>query len=153
MEDPGIISDDERVLLAQAAEWPHYRSWPELTQPCLAQIAAERGLDFATTLLYERLRRSERHGPFIRRVEELLTQPPHESNHDDILLAVAPGMFYRELPGTGADGAFCCASARRLTAIAPPSFRPTAAEPSSRMAASSAIGWRSIATSASFSLR
>lgn len=74
-EGPIDCSDDERTLLDNAAKWPEFRSWSDLTQPVLAQLAAELGMDFATALLYERLRRSEKHGPLIRRVDELVTRP------------------------------------------------------------------------------
>lgn len=103
-EDPGIIADDERELLHEAARWKECRSLTELTQPRLADIAAEKGLDFATALLYQRLRASERHGPFIHRIDELLSQPRSDMNKMDVLVAVAPGAFHRELPKTGADG-------------------------------------------------
>jgi hypothetical protein len=104
VEAAGIVSDDERALLTQAAEWPGCRSWAEISRSSLAKVAGERGLDFATALLYQRLRQSDRHGPFIRRVNELLNQPPRDMAKMDVLLAVAPGAFYRELRGTGADG-------------------------------------------------
>lgn len=104
LKDPGLLSEDDRILLAQVAEWPECRSWGELTHSSLAKITAARGPDFATALLYERLCRSERHAPFIGRVNELLCKPPLESAKMDVLLALAPGAFYRELPRTGADG-------------------------------------------------
>src|SRR5262249_47043949 len=99
-EAAGVVSDDERALLTQAEESPDCRSWSEVTREPLAKVAAERGLDFATALLYQRLRQSDRHGPFIRRVNELLNQPPRDMAKMDVLVAVAPGAFYRELRGT-----------------------------------------------------
>jgi hypothetical protein len=101
---PEILAEDERHLFHQVAEWPECRSWSDLTRPTLARIAAEWGMDFATALLYERLRRSEVHGPFIRRIDELLCHPPQELRKIDILVAVAPGAYYRELARSGADG-------------------------------------------------
>ncbi|OAI52182.1 hypothetical protein AYO44_16710 [Planctomycetaceae bacterium SCGC AG-212-F19] len=103
-EDLGIIPDDDRALLRHAAEWPDHPCLTDLKRPVLAQVAAERGADFATALLYDRLRRSEPHGPFIRRVDELLSQPPVEPGPINAMVAVAPGLFYRELPRSGADG-------------------------------------------------
>ncbi len=102
--DPGLHSDADRDLLAQVAVWPHYADCTELTRPVLARVAAERGVDFATALLYDRLRRSGRHGPFIRRIDELLCRPPQDAVKLAVLFAVAPGAFYRELPRAGADG-------------------------------------------------
>jgi hypothetical protein len=103
LEDPGIIAEDERGLLTEAACWQEYSTWTDLTRSILARVAAQRGMDFATALLYQRLRRSDQHGPFIRRVDELMSQPPAD-RPIDVLVAVAPGVFYRELPRTGADG-------------------------------------------------
>jgi hypothetical protein len=91
-------------LLDRVAAWPGIDSWSELTQPVLARLAAKQGLDFATALLYDRLRRSDRHGPFIRRVNALVANSPCFPRQLDLLLAVAPGAFYQELPGTGGDG-------------------------------------------------
>jgi hypothetical protein len=99
-----LHSEDERALLAKAGAWPGYATWTKLTREILARLAAERGMDFATALLYERLRRSDEHGPFIRRVDELLSQPEHALGKIDALVAVAPGAYYRELPSSGADG-------------------------------------------------
>jgi hypothetical protein len=104
LEGLGHLPDDERRLLAEVAAWPEHRCWAELTQPVLARLTAERGIDFATTLLYDRLRRSEQHGPFIRRVDEFITRPPLFAKKMDVLLAVAPGAYYRELPRAGGDG-------------------------------------------------
>jgi hypothetical protein len=103
-EGPGVLTATERGWLRRVADWPETGSWAELTQPVLARVAAAHGLDFATALLYERLRRSEQHGPFIRHVDGLIAQPPSPPPKADVLLAVAPGAFYRELPRTGGDG-------------------------------------------------
>lgn len=74
----------------------------ELTTPELARISTERGVDFATTLLYDRLRRSARHGEFIRDLEAIdaADAPARLSGK----LLVAPAAFYREYPKFGGDG-------------------------------------------------
>jgi len=102
--EPGIIADDERELLQEASAWTGAPAHVELTQSQLAQIAAEKGLNFATALLYQRLRASRRHGPFIERIEALMNRPRNEAERMEVLVAVAPGAFYREMPGSGADG-------------------------------------------------
>jgi hypothetical protein len=53
-------------------------------------------------VLYDRVRRSAEHGPFIRRVDALPEEPGLADRK--VVLAVAPGAFYREFPHTGADG-------------------------------------------------
>jgi hypothetical protein len=81
--------------------------WPvrlaDLTQPVLHRIAAEEGIDFATTLLYDRITRSPEHSPFIAQLDSL----PGEAAECAPLPAtvvIVPGAFYIEFPHTGADG-------------------------------------------------
>src|SRR5947209_1359715 len=93
------MEDRDRDLLREAADWVQARA------PCagaedLRRLAAERGIDFATAALYQALRRSPRHGPFIARVEGLGPEPLRTAAE----IAVVPGAFYREAPHTGADG-------------------------------------------------
>src|SRR4051812_28465941 len=97
LEGPGPLAADERDLLSRACAWPEYASWSELTQPALQPLPAERGPASPTALLSDRLRRSREHGPFIQRIDELLTNPPAFSGKMDVLLAVAPGAYYQEL--------------------------------------------------------
>jgi hypothetical protein len=119
LEGLGHLPDDERRLLAEVAEWPEHRCWAELTQPVLARLTAERGIDFATTLLYDRLRRSEQHGPFIRRVDEFITRPPLFAKKMDVLLAVALALTTGSCHAQAAT-AGCCASRRINSAAVPP---------------------------------
>src|SRR4051794_41177044 len=79
--------------------------YPDLTAGVLARITAERGVDFATALLYSRIRRSREHGPFIRRIDALEPDPQRLPQLPGTLLLVPAG-FYREHPETGGDGAF-----------------------------------------------
>jgi hypothetical protein len=130
-EGPDVVSDEDGDLLARVAEWPQLTSWTELTQPVLARLAAERGTDFATALLYDRLRRSPEHGPFIRRVDDLVARPPHFPGTIDVLLAVAPGAYYHELPRAGGDGRLLRESAAAYgcrTAVIPTRSMGTVAE-------------------------
>ncbi len=75
----------------------------ELTTPELARISTERGVDFATALLHDRLRRSVAHADFIRDLEAIdaADAPARLSGK----LLVAPAAFYREYPKFGGDGA------------------------------------------------
>jgi hypothetical protein len=105
---PAVANDPlpacECDLLTRVADWPELRALAQLTRPVLTEVAAAHGIDFATALLYDRLRRSQQHGAFIRRVDELIAQPPPFTGTMDVLLAVAPGAFYQELPRAGGDG-------------------------------------------------
>jgi hypothetical protein len=78
-------------------------AYDSLTGAALARLTASRGVDFATALLYDRLRRSAEHGPFIAALESI--QPDLDSlPRLPWKMVVAPGAFYREHPETGADG-------------------------------------------------
>lgn len=101
---------DEQALLDRAARWPGFASVAELTADALRHLAARQGQDFAVALLYDRLRRSAEHGPFIRRVEAVSTAELGRWPKSAVL-AIVPGAFYRERPESGADG-------RRLLDIA-----------------------------------
>jgi hypothetical protein len=106
-------------LLERAAAFPGLTDLDALTPECLRQVSAEQGNDFATALLYQRLRTSARHGPFIDRVESLSADP---RPHAGALVAVVPGALYQESPHTGADGQLVRATAQELgyeTALVP----------------------------------
>jgi hypothetical protein len=68
----------------------------------VAEMARSEGMDFATTLLYERVLQSERFGPAI---ESILKSPDRWTSwRRSPLLAVVPGAFHGENMDTGADG-------------------------------------------------
>jgi hypothetical protein len=94
-------NDGEETLLQRAANWPEHPSWQSLTVEALQDLAAREGIDFATTLLYERIVRSRDHGPFIQRVVSSGDDEPSTWSPN---LALVPGACYREYPQTGADG-------------------------------------------------
>ena len=70
----------------------------------LRDFAAREGIDAATARLYRGLLDSPVHGPFIRRIEETCKRPVSRPWTSDAILAIVPGAFYRENPGSGADG-------------------------------------------------
>jgi hypothetical protein len=94
-------------IVEQAARWEAHPQLVDLTREALAQVSASRGVDFATALLYDRIRRDARHGAFIARVESIPAPLPAP----DATLVIVPGALYRSNPHTEADG-------RRLTAAA-----------------------------------
>ena len=94
---------DELRLLHQAARAYPSLGFHDLSTATLARVTRERGVDFATALLYDRLRRSTEHGRFIAQLEAL------EPNLDALprlegAVLVAPAAFYQELPEFGGDG-------------------------------------------------
>ena len=106
------VSAAERSLLERAAAWPGC-SWAELTPETVRQLTQQHGIDFATALLFDRLRRSEAHGPFIRRLEAM-PEGPAGGWQRDTTVAVVPGAFYVERPESGADGGFVMEQAARI---------------------------------------
>ena len=52
----------EAILLQEATDWLAGQS---LDAPALRRLAQERGLDFATAVLYQSVRQSPRHGSLI----------------------------------------------------------------------------------------
>ena len=112
--------DEARLLHEAAISFPELQ-YRDLNASTLTQLTTERGTEFATALLYHRLRSSPEHGPFIRRVEALrltLERLPFLGG----TLLVEPAALYREYPEFGGDGALIRAIAERFgmrTRVAP----------------------------------
>jgi hypothetical protein len=91
--------------------------WPvplaELTQPVLRRIAAAEGIDFATTLLHDRITHSPEHGPFIAQLDSLPVEGD-ECARLPATVVIVPGAFYIEFPHTGADGSLLRQEAARF---------------------------------------
>lgn len=80
----------------------------------LRQVAARQGIDQATILLHRRIQESPVHGPFLRRVAQLLERPAPAPWSREAPLAIVPAAFYRENPESGADGRLVREEAERL---------------------------------------
>jgi hypothetical protein len=94
------FSGDDKELLKQVADFKPLSELGQCSQEKLREIAAVRGLDFATALLYDRVLRHSGHRSFFERVQ--LTQPVSSAPRP--LIAIIPGAFHREHKNTGADG-------------------------------------------------
>ena len=105
------LSEYERSLLEQAARWPGFATHTELTEAAIRQVTAHRGIDFATTLLYDRLTRSPVHGPFLKKIQRLPASAPAAT---PTTVLIVPGAFYRKSPHSGADGRVIREEAERL---------------------------------------
>lgn len=99
-------TDFEKRLLERAAKTVEYPRLQDLTAEVLREVTARHGIDFATSLLFDRVINSADHRPAIARLDELrqsngssdFVAPPN------VTFAIAPGAFYTEFPHTGADG-------------------------------------------------
>lgn len=94
---------NEVRLRHEAGRCYPWLEYADLSAGVLARIAAERGVDFATALFYDRLRRSPQHGRFIAEVEsaplDLHALPRLRGT-----VVIAPAAGYREYPAFGGDG-------------------------------------------------
>lgn len=104
--------DELRLRHEARRAYPELR-YADLTRDRLAEIAGERGVDFATALFHERLRTSDEHGAFIREIDAV------ELDFDSLprlrgTVWIAPAAGYREFPELGGDGALVRAVAGAL---------------------------------------
>jgi hypothetical protein len=107
------LTPAERALLERAANLPGC-AWPEMSHQIVERLTARDGVDFVTALLYDRLRNSDEHGPFIRAVDATPDTSEAREPLRDLTVAIVPGAFYAEHPETGADGRFVLSEAARL---------------------------------------
>jgi hypothetical protein len=88
------------VMIAEA--YPEL-GFDECTREALAAIAARHGVDFATALFYDRIRRAPQNRELIEAIEradEPIAAPPRVRGR----VLIAPALFYRERPDIGGDG-------------------------------------------------
>ncbi|HBI44619.1 MAG TPA: hypothetical protein DDY78_17480 [Planctomycetales bacterium] len=112
------MPEPETELLRQAASWLETFADRTLDVEKLRRLTEERDVDFATAVLYQALRTSPRHGPFIAQVDGLEVGPTATG----VEVVIVPGAFYREAPDSGADGRLIRETAERLgftTALVP----------------------------------
>lgn len=97
---PAPADAAERELFERVDRWSGSEELSLLTPERLRQLTADEGCDFATALFHRRIVESGRHGPFLRELGAVAEPTPLRG----IRVAIVPGAFYRENPGTGADG-------------------------------------------------
>ncbi|MDB5292931.1 MAG: hypothetical protein JWL69_4172 [Phycisphaerales bacterium] len=98
---PPSATDEDRDLLEQARALCGSAAPMEFTESALRTLATTKGIDLATTVLYDHFRGSSVHSTFIHGVET------SEGGHPKDLaprIIVMPGAFHVEHPGTGANG-------------------------------------------------
>ena len=116
MQPQGVMGllEGDQALLEQASAWnPRTLRFSDLTVETLKRLGDEHGIELATAILYDRLRGSEQHGQFIRRVEAQLACPA-ESPLLDAHVGVVPGAMWQHYPHTGADGEWIIRILREL---------------------------------------
>ena len=112
------LCDDEKKLLDWAASYPAYKNLNELTREVLQKVTRqEKDINKATALFYHRVITEPRNKIFLddleRREKQIAKKLPNYSR-EKVLLAMAPGMFYKDNPEVGADGRILRALARKI---------------------------------------
>lgn len=102
------ICDDEMEYLQWAARYPEYTELASLDAAALQKITADTGdVNKAAAVFYHRVIQDERNRELIRYLDrrqyEILEQVPNYSDKN-LLLALAPGMFWKDNPNVGAGG-------------------------------------------------
>jgi len=109
------LPSEEHALLERAAHWPRLRSLSEISIESLRQLAQSEGADFATAVAYDRLCRSDAHGPAIARLTAIDTAAVDQPTMSRGTVVIVPGAFHRERARqTGADGQVVRDEAERL---------------------------------------
>ena len=104
----------EAALLQRAAAFPEVPALADCTAEAMQRVTRARGVDFTTALLYDRLRKSPAHSPFIARIESLLSSRQPGTLAVDWKIAIVPGALYVERPDMGSDGKAVRAAAEEL---------------------------------------
>ena len=96
---------DDAGVLADAASFSEHTTLASLSANTLRDISCRHGVDFATALLYDRVRRSPQHATFIAQIaEQIELSRARSARTPDATIAVIPAAFYKEKPHSGADG-------------------------------------------------
>ncbi len=98
------LAPDEIALLHRASEFGELPSFEDLTAEALTLVTREHGVDFATALLYDRIRKAPEHSRFISQIEAALSEPLRRTPAVNIRVVVVPGALYVERPDMGGDG-------------------------------------------------
>ncbi|HUA64535.1 MAG TPA: hypothetical protein VME24_01730 [Alphaproteobacteria bacterium] len=103
----------ESALLDRAAAFPKFQSLSDLSAENLREISITHGVEFATALLYNRVKRSPPHSDFINKIEQ---EPPSlfKTARRDVCVAVVPAAFYKQAPNAGGDGKVVLEAANHL---------------------------------------
>jgi hypothetical protein len=94
------VAERDQVLLERAATWNPSLDLGQFSAARLKAIADADGIEFATALLHDRIRRVPENRDFGQQVESMEHQPLRTPS----LVGIVPGAFYGEHKTTGADG-------------------------------------------------
>ncbi len=109
---PPDLNEAERSLFREVEAYKHAPRLADLNAERMRSIVAERGLDFATALLYDRVRTSAEYSRVIDAIDRQCAAP--NTSASPVRVAIVPGFLYREYPSSGADGRMLVEAARRI---------------------------------------
>lgn len=116
----------DNPIARTGGEWRFSRT---PTAASLADLAEQRGIDFATAAAYQFVRTQPENAEFIERVEGMEDQSLERGSErrPPFRIAIVPGAFFREYPAAGGDGKTLITEFERLgipaEVIPLPSFR------------------------------
>lgn len=109
---PPDLNEAERSLFREVDAYSDANELTDLSAERMRCIVAERGLDFATALLYDRVRTSAEYSREFDAIDRQCAAP--NTSAPAVRVAIVPGFLYREYPSSGADGRMLIEAARRI---------------------------------------
>jgi len=106
--------EEENRLLARARAFSEFPALPHLTLEQCGELTRRYGVDFATALLYDRVKGSLRHASFIEQIDQLQQHPSQNKTAHQTMIGIVPASFYKEKPHSGADGRVIAAAATAM---------------------------------------
>jgi hypothetical protein len=106
--------ESESDLLARAGAFPEFAELAQLTPETLREINAREGVDFATALLFDRVKNSPKHASFIMQMDRWQSDNHKFTTDHQTTVGIVPAAFYKENPNSGADGRLVREEAGRL---------------------------------------
>ena len=97
-----VLTIDQPDVLDQAQHAYPDLSYDECNHSTLAEITRQHGVDFATALFFDRVRRVPRNHAFARTLEAGHARQPVGARGK---VLIVPALFYRRRPTRGGDGA------------------------------------------------
>ena len=98
-----MLTVEETTVLDRARRAYAGLTYDDCSRAVLADVAQRHGVDFATALFFDRVRRAPRNRAFATALERAAS--PDDAVRGRGTLLIVPALFYRERPEIGGDGA------------------------------------------------
>jgi hypothetical protein len=120
LSDEGPDQHAEQELLQAAGAYQPQWCLADLDAERMRDVVRQRGVDFATALLFDRVRRCDDFAATIDAIDHFRDAPaapqlgPRGERDAEVLVGIVPGFLYREYPASGADGRMLMQAAGQL---------------------------------------